>query len=135
MNESGVIDAVDYLENQDQLDYEAYEALPYKFDTCTFNVPEANRQTIFSCLTCKVGICYSCSISCEHYKHDLIDIGPKKNFICECGTLVHDKNVTCNLFDKKHIDYDLENKKNHNFEDKYCFCGNNAPSEGSVEMV
>lgn len=126
MNDDTIIDAVDYLENQEKLDYEAYKALPYKFDTCTFNVPEAKRQMIFSCMDCKVGICYSCSISCEHYNHEITEVGYKKNFACECGSLKHDQ-YTCSLFDKKHIDYDLDNLKGQNFNGEFCFCNNETP--------
>ncbi|KAL6931211.1 hypothetical protein ACO0R3_002670 [Hanseniaspora guilliermondii] len=128
MNEDTIIDAVDYLENQEKLDYEAYQALPYKFDTCTFNVSEAKRQMIFSCMDCKVGICYSCSISCEHYNHEIIEVGYKKNFSCECGSLRNDQH-TCNLFDKKHINYDLDNVKGQNFTGEFCFCKDKIPAD------
>lgn len=135
MNIDGIIDAVDYLENQDKRDYDAYEALPYKFDTCTFNVEDAKRQMIFSCLDCKVGICYSCSISCEHYKHELIEVGYKKEFDCECGSLKNDKDFNCTLFDKKGIDYELENTKGRNFNGEFCFCDGNPLSDGDDKMV
>lgn len=130
MSEDTIIDAVDYLENQEKLDYEAYKALPYKFDTCTFNIPDAKRQMLFSCMDCKVGMCYSCSISCGHYNHEIIEVGYKKNFACECGSSRHDQ-YPCSLFDKKHIDYDLDNIKGRNFDGEFCFC-NKTPDDDKM---
>ncbi|XBW36128.1 hypothetical protein QEN19_001705 [Hanseniaspora menglaensis] len=127
-----VINAVDYLEAKNKLDKEAYESMPYKFESCTYNDPKANRQIVFSCLDCEnIGLCYSCSIACGHSTHKLLDINYKKHFTCDCGT-VKDKSVDkCNLYSLDIKENDEDNRYGKNFVGKYCFCGNKNSSENN----
>ncbi|KAJ1919897.1 hypothetical protein H4219_001677 [Mycoemilia scoparia] len=99
--------AVDYLLQEAELEQKAAQALPGKFDKCTFTKGYIH-QPVYACLTCSndiknkelaqhsnsipvgkdgmilAGICYSCSISC-HSSHDVIELFSKKNFRCDCG--------------------------------------------------
>ena len=86
------VTAVEFLENQLKLEKEAREALPYEPDTCTY--PQALRQLVFACLTCRlanddadIGVCYSCLIQC-HSTHELVELFSKRNFVCVCGSII-----------------------------------------------
>ncbi|OBA28594.1 hypothetical protein HANVADRAFT_51476 [Hanseniaspora valbyensis NRRL Y-1626] len=134
--ESTVINAVEYLEAKNKLDQEAYEAMPYKFDTCTYYEPNINRQQVFSCLDCdNIGLCYGCSISCGHSENNLIDINYKKNFTCDCGTDKDLKVKECNLYKNKNMkkEHNEDNRYGHNFNGEYCYC--NTKDETDSDMV
>lgn len=85
----------EYLEKEAALEQEAAETFPSKFDECTFT-KGALRQNLYVCRSCLNGeegegdgcaaICYSCSLVC-HPKCELIDLGPRRDFCCDCGTL------------------------------------------------
>lgn len=84
------VTAVDYLEEQLELEREAREVMPYDPDVCTY--PKLLRQLVFACLTClrqnnsaNVGVCYLCLIQC-HSTHELVELFSKRNFACDCGT-------------------------------------------------
>lgn len=85
-----VTTAVDYVKEQDELEREAREIMPFDPDECTYQQGEI-RQMVFACLTCSrqnstpIGICYSCSIQC-HASHELVELFSKRNFVCDCGT-------------------------------------------------
>lgn len=89
-SESNSVTAVDYIQNQVDLEREARELMPFDTNDCTYTKGET-RQHVFSCLTCskenetKVGVCYSCSIEC-HSTHELVELFSKRNFVCDCGT-------------------------------------------------
>ncbi|POS87008.1 hypothetical protein EPUL_001907 [Erysiphe pulchra] len=127
--------------DQLQLEADAHEALPFKFDNCTKNLGSL-RQSIFSCLTCNpipanssepyraAGICYSCSIQC-HGDHKLVELFCKRNFECDCGTTRLPKSSPCNLRinpdtgEKGGICLDkpsATNIYNHNFRNRFCGC-------------
>ncbi|CAJ0767411.1 6481_t:CDS:1, partial [Entrophospora sp. SA101] len=63
----------EFIEQQNYLEREAREVLPWSFDQCTYSKGYI-RQPVYACKTCKPaneklengGICYSCSMSC-HY--------------------------------------------------------------------
>ena len=88
--------ASDFIDSQLQLEAEAREALPYKFEHCTQPLGPL-RQNLFSCLTCNpppdtpsdpympAAVCYSCSIAC-HGEHTLVELFNRRNFTCDCGT-------------------------------------------------
>ncbi|KAK6205019.1 putative zinc finger in N-recognin-domain-containing protein [Scheffersomyces amazonensis] len=85
------ITAVDYIHNQEELEKEARQLMPFEPDECTYIKGEL-RQPVFACLTCSkqnnntpIGICYSCSIQC-HSTHELVELFSKRNFVCDCGT-------------------------------------------------
>ena len=102
--------AVDYIHQQDMLEREALELMPYDPNECTYNKGEL-RQPIFACLTCReangskegIGVCYSCSIQC-HLTHNLVELFAKRNFVCDCGTtrMSKTKNGGCKLRCKEH---------------------------------
>lgn len=132
-DESFVINAVEYLENENNLHRDAYKSMPYKFDKCTYDALNVNRQIVYSCLDCKnIGVCYSCSISCGHCSHNLIDIGYKKGFICDCGTDKDLLNDRCSLYPNSAAEKEHEpnNRYGHNFQGRYCYCdkGDDADS-------
>lgn len=85
------ITAVDYINEQDDLEKEARQLMPYNPDECTYDKGEL-RQPVFACLTCSrdnnnsaIGVCYSCSIQC-HSSHELVELFTKRGFVCDCGT-------------------------------------------------
>lgn len=102
--------AIDYIRQQDRLEKEALELMPYEPNECTYNKGEL-RQPIFACLTCReangnnegIGVCYSCSIQC-HLTHNLVELFAKRNFVCDCGTtrMSKTKNGGCKLRYKEH---------------------------------
>ncbi|BFZ58054.1 hypothetical protein PYCC9005_005112 [Savitreella phatthalungensis] len=128
----------EYIENQDKLEQEARELFPYEFSVCSYDLG-ALKQQVFSCLTCapesgerqRGGICYSCSISC-HGEHTLVELFNKRNFRCDCGTS-RCGNLPCVLaigpsggvlegFEPGRRPANRDNRYNHNFEDKFCWC-------------
>ncbi|KAK6459011.1 putative zinc finger in N-recognin-domain-containing protein [Scheffersomyces xylosifermentans] len=98
------VTAVDYIQNQLELEREARELMPFEPDECTYERGEL-RQPVFACLTCSkendeqpIGVCYSCSIQC-HSTHELVELFTKRGFVCDCGTTRMSKtpNGACKL--------------------------------------
>ena len=99
--------ASDFIDSQLQLEADAREALPYKFEHCTQPLGPL-RQNLFSCLTCNpspaspsdpfipAAVCYSCSIAC-HGEHTLIELFNRRNFTCDCGTTRLPSTSPCTL--------------------------------------
>ncbi|RKF59202.1 hypothetical protein OnM2_062009 [Erysiphe neolycopersici] len=133
--------AAEFINSQLQLEADAHEALPFKFDNCTKNLGSL-RQSIFSCLTCNpiptnplepyraAGICYSCSIQC-HGDHKLVELFCKRNFECDCGTTRLPESSPCKLrinpdtAEKGGICLDkpsATNVYNQNFRNRFCCC-------------
>ena len=131
-----------FIRNQEQLELDAREALPYQFDTCTKPMGPL-RQLLFSCLTCNpppedpktpfraAGVCYSCSISC-HGEHTLVELFNKRDFECDCGTSRLPSDAACTL--RINTETGLKggvageaptagNKYNQNFGNRFCGCG------------
>lgn len=58
-------------------------------NTCTYNKGYIEQELSF-CLTCfeekkiPLGICVGCANNC-HYDHDVINLGFKREFKCDCG--------------------------------------------------
>lgn len=80
----------EYLEREQQLEQEALEAYPGKFDHCTYEEGYL-RQPLWTCRTCQLteghhgsAICYSCSLVC-HPTCDLVELGGRRHFRCDCG--------------------------------------------------
>lgn len=95
------VTAVDYLEEQLELEREAREVMPYDPDVCTY--PRVLRQLVFACLTClrqskgaNVGVCYLCLIQC-HSTHELVELFTKRDFACDCGTTRMHEGSSCAL--------------------------------------
>lgn len=75
--------------------------MPYEPDKCTY--PQPLRQLVFTCLTClrandnnPVGVCYLCLIQC-HSTHELVELLPKRLFVCDCGTSRMKNGHACEL--------------------------------------
>ncbi|CAD6500875.1 BgTH12-06580 [Blumeria graminis f. sp. triticale] len=127
--------------SQLQLEADAREALPYKFDQCTKPLGKL-RQSLFSCLTCNpapddpnekynaASVCYSCSIQC-HGEHTLVELFVKREFECDCGTTRFPITSPCTLridpVTNKRGSVHSEkpsatNKYNQNFRNRFCGC-------------
>ncbi|KAG0758915.1 hypothetical protein G6F57_005655 [Rhizopus arrhizus] len=130
-----ILTALDYIQNQEQLEKEAREALPGKFEKCTFPLGYI-RQPLYACKTCSpdnpAGMCYSCSMTC-HAEHELFELFPKRHFRCDCGLNDKFNNHPCALMipAKRIIKVNNENKYGHNFQGLYCRC--NQPYEPEKE--
>ncbi|KAJ2093494.1 hypothetical protein IW138_000345 [Coemansia sp. RSA 986] len=160
-----VVTAFGYLQKQADLEREAAEVLPGKFDECTFDRGYI-RQPLYACLTCThppaeycssasvkvssdkketppAGMCYSCSIEC-HSGHDIVELFTKRNFRCDCGTRrllprTRTHSPCCSLKGTRTALAKLENTENaynHNFWGFYCRCNKfYDPENESAEMV
>ncbi|KAJ5516182.1 hypothetical protein N7527_007742 [Penicillium freii] len=133
--------AKEFIESQLQLEADAREALPYAFDSCTYDLGPL-RQVLFACLTCNppptdsnesytaAAVCYSCSIAC-HGEHTLVELFNKRNFVCDCGTTRLPSSSCCTLREdpttgKKGVHSQKAaagNAYNHNFRNQFCGCG------------
>ncbi|KAJ2086627.1 hypothetical protein GGI09_006659 [Coemansia sp. S100] len=140
-----VVTAHSFLVAQADLEREAAEVLPGKFDECTYDKGYI-RQPLYACLTCThpplkycqgasssdstepAGMCYSCSIEC-HAGHEVIELFTKRQFRCDCGTkrllLPAEQGACCRLKSARTMLATLENANNvynHNFWGMYCSC-------------
>ena len=134
--------ASDFIDSQLQLEADAREALPYKFEHCTQPLGPL-RQNLFSCLTCNpppaspsdpftpAAVCYSCSIAC-HGEHTLVELFNRRNFTCDCGTTRLPPSSPCTLrIDAAtgmkgpvHSQTPAEgNTYNQNSQNRFCGCG------------
>lgn len=132
---------VEYLEDQENLEKQAREQMPYDPNECTF--PKGPlRQELYACLTCYRStkqlnaICYACSIKC-HTSHELVELFTKRSFTCDCGTskvkgpcLVRYPQWSKLMNDSQFNDQfepdipDSNNRYNHNFKGLFCDCNN-----------
>jgi E3 ubiquitin-protein ligase UBR7 len=88
---NGIVTAVDYLESQEALKNEALETLPYDPTECSATTlgdgVATTRQNLYACLTCREGVCYSCSIQCHPgANHELVELFGKRGYACGCPT-------------------------------------------------
>ncbi|TIB17372.1 hypothetical protein E3P89_00041 [Wallemia ichthyophaga] len=121
-----VTTAQEYIKQQEQLEAEARELLPFKADLCTQDYDKNEtgkplRQAVYLCKTCGFdkGICVGCSIIC-HSDHDMLELFPKRSFVCDCPTPRFAQE--CNL-KKLKTTYDAApNVYNHNFQRRFCAC-------------
>ncbi|PHH77255.1 hypothetical protein CDD80_785 [Ophiocordyceps camponoti-rufipedis] len=132
--------AADFLRDQELLEADAREALPYSIDSCT-KILGPLRQNVFACLTCNpppaqpddtwtpAGVCYACSVQC-HGEHNLVEIFLKRNFTCDCGTTRIPLTSPCTLRTNHetktkggvHSEEPGANKYNQNFRNRFCSC-------------
>lgn len=133
--------ASDFIDSQLQLEADAREALPYKFEHCTQPLGPL-RQNLFSCLTCNpppaspsdpftpAAVCYSCSIAC-HGEHTLVELFNRRNFTCDCGTTRLPSTSPCTLRINPttgmkgpvHSQISAEgNTYNQNSQNRFCGC-------------
>ncbi|KAJ1939090.1 hypothetical protein FBU59_004235 [Linderina macrospora] len=144
-NSEPIVTAHSFLVQQADLEREAAEVLPGKFDECTYDKGYI-RQPLYACLTCThppsnyqrtkpdasaetapAGMCYSCSIEC-HTGHEVIELFAKREFQCDCGTarlLPAGEGSCCELKSTRKMLAKFANTKNsynHNFWGFYCRC-------------
>ncbi|KFY01841.1 hypothetical protein O988_02496 [Pseudogymnoascus sp. VKM F-3808] len=133
--------AAEFINSQLQLEAEAREALPYKFDTCTKQLGPL-RQDLFACITCNpppanpsdpytpAGVCYSCSVAC-HGEHTLVELFYKRNFVCDCGSTRLPSTAPCTLRTNSETGQkggvvnepcEEKNEYNQNFRNRFCGC-------------
>ncbi|CAM1501163.1 Fc.00g103250.m01.CDS01 [Cosmosporella sp. VM-42] len=133
--------AAEFLRDQEILEADAREALPYSIENCT-KILGPLRQNVFACLTCNpppakagdewtpAGVCYACSVQC-HGEHTLVEIFQKRNFTCDCGTTRIPSTSPCSLRLNEETksrggvhseEPDVNNKYNQNFRNRFCGC-------------
>lgn len=152
--EDTIVTLEDYLQLERQLEQQAAEALPGRFDECTY--PRGPlRQAIYVCSTCAVvdgdqrlpnAICYACSVSC-HYACELVELSTRRWLRCDCGNsrltsiLVrwpqdHLYTVApCSLFPSKeatNVENQYGGRGGHNFQGRFCLC--NVPYDAEAEQ-
>ncbi|EGF83126.1 hypothetical protein BATDEDRAFT_84659 [Batrachochytrium dendrobatidis JAM81] len=124
------ITATEYLEQQEELEKDAAEALPYDFSVCSYSRGYV-LQKVYSCKTCAVdagqfvGVCYGCFVSC-HTTHEVVELFQRRHFRCDCGTKCI-KGTPCmldppGLQQEKSIQSNVENRYNRNFDGVFCVC-------------
>ncbi|KAI7826811.1 hypothetical protein BX661DRAFT_198820 [Kickxella alabastrina] len=159
-----IITAHSFLIAQADLEREAAELLPGKFDTCTFDQGYIH-QPLYACLTCThapkqyqqpsvgttphsssereetdpAGMCYSCSIEC-HAGHQVIELFTKRHFRCDCGTkrLAAATGLCCRLKSGRNALVGILNEQNaygHNFWGHYCRCDKYYDAEKEVAAM
>ena len=146
--------AQDLIDQQERLEAQANEAIPYNVNECTHTRGYV-RQLIYACKTCGGGgVCVGCSVSC-HANHDLVELFHRRHFRCDCGTpnLYRHRPVTprkqktgypegakpCNLrINELNKGWDIPNDENvytKNFDGQFCVCqrGQNYDPETEKE--
>ena len=92
---------------------------------CTYERYGYCEQQIFSCLTCcknrerPIGICEQCANIC-HDGHNVIPIGTRRNFRCDCGN--NRCREPCKTMFQAKVSENTCNHYNHNFFNKWCVC-------------
>lgn len=128
----------DYILQQDELEHEANELMPYDPSQCTYAMG-AIRQQIYACLSCgNIGVCYSCAIQC-HTSCDLVELFDKRNFSCDCGT-ERQKNdggfKPCTLRKNTEPDVaDMSNRYGQNFKGLFCSCHTEYDPNSNSTMI
>ncbi|KAJ6443532.1 metaphase-anaphase transition protein (Mlo2) [Purpureocillium lavendulum] len=133
--------AAEFIRNQELLEADAREALPYSIESCT-KILGPLRQSVFACMTCNpppskpddawtpAGVCYACSVQC-HGEHTLVEIFQKRNFTCDCGTTRIPATSPCALRVNEQTNTkggvhseepDANNRYNQNFRNRFCGC-------------
>ncbi|EST04965.1 Zinc finger, N-recognin [Kalmanozyma brasiliensis GHG001] len=135
--------AADLIAQQSRLEAQANEAIPFQFDTCTYDKGYI-RQPVYACKTCGGGgVCAGCSVSC-HAEHELVELFNKRKFRCDCGTpnlyrqhepnranqrkriteeLVYPEGAKpCSLRKPGFNPQNDANAYNHNFDGGFCYC-------------
>ncbi|KAI8895221.1 hypothetical protein BC833DRAFT_602027 [Globomyces pollinis-pini] len=125
MTTDAIITAVDYVNELEEAEKEAQEALPGDPSKCFYELGYV-RQRVYSCITCSeakgsdVGVCYGCFVSC-HTDHEFHELYFRRAFKCDCGTS-KTINSSCQI---SSIERDPINELNHyndNFKGVYCVC-------------
>lgn len=129
-DEENSLTMLDVLQEESQLEEDAYAVLGASDDrNCTYNKGYI-RQALYACKTCcaqkniRAGVCLACSFHC-HEGHELVELYTKRNFKCDCGNSKFGSKV-CNL-EKSKLATNTENKYNQNFDGVYCICARPYP--------
>ncbi|SCU81588.1 LAFA_0C05996g1_1 [Lachancea sp. 'fantastica'] len=135
------ISASEYIEQQNALEDEARELMPWSPSKCTY-VDGGLRQPVFACLDCgEIGVCYSCSIQC-HAECELIELFTKRGFTCDCGTerqttkKSSNSDYWCQL--RKNTTQDIPSASNTygpNFKGYFCDCHKQYDPETDSTMI
>ena len=132
--------AQDLIDQQTRLEAQANEAIPFRFDECTYSLGYI-RQPVYACRTCGGGgVCAGCSVAC-HGDHELVELFHRRHFRCDCGTpnlyrkRKHETMATtgfprgaqpCKLRARDaHGGFDVANDENRytrNFDGHFCVC-------------
>ena len=139
--------AADLIEQQERLESQAAEAIPFRFDECTRKRGHI-RQPVYACRTCGGGgVCAGCSVAC-HGDHDLIELFHKRHFMCDCGTqnMYRKRDVSdlletgypsdaqpCALRREGFSPGSTENEYGHNFDGKFCYCARGKDYDPETE--
>ena len=102
-----------------------------KASQCTHTLAYIS-QTVYVCKSCDqkdVGICLACALTC-HQNHDIMDLGIRKGFRCDCGT--PKTQTICKHADKQE---DNSNKYSHNFLGLYCHCNKTFVEDDGEDML
>ncbi|OHT15839.1 hypothetical protein TRFO_42250 [Tritrichomonas foetus] len=124
----GIDDDFDFLEEEDEQKAEwlsQSQDIKIESGECTYERYGYCEQQVFSCYTCSrneerpIGVCEQCALIC-HDGHDIIPIGSRRRFRCDCG------NNRCpapcrTMFDPK-VSENTRNVYNHNFRNRWCIC-------------
>ncbi|SCU91324.1 LADA_0F09296g1_1 [Lachancea dasiensis] len=135
------LSASEYISQQNALEAEARELMPWNPNHCTY-VDGDLRQSLFACLDCNnIGLCYSCSIQC-HAQCNLVELFTKRGFTCDCGTERQSQrrqgnsDYWCQL--RQNVSRDipgLSNVYGHNFEGRFCDCNTKYDPEHDSTMI
>ena len=101
----------------------------YEKGYITQNLSICKTCNEFSNNTRKAALCPGCSLNCHDDSHEIIEIGYKRSFRCDCGNSNYHQSCDYQM-GKDPINTD--NKYNHNFDNKYCYCDS---AEGFTPMV
>ncbi|WVN85258.1 uncharacterized protein L203_100403 [Cryptococcus depauperatus CBS 7841] len=131
------------IDVSDRMADEAREALPYKFNECSYERGYL-RQSVWACLDCEEkGICYGCSISC-HGEHHLVELWTKRSFRCDCPTSsmqpetqdgLKRRRCSLNPPETQPMVCNKKNRYSKNFKGKFCRCGRDYDAEVETEAM
>ena len=122
-------------ENKERIKAHKISKLPI-LNSCSYDRGYIT-QLVNICLTCneysknsqKAGLCAGCAYNCHDEDHEIIELGYKRNFRCDCGN--SNFHQSCDYQQEK--EYINENNKyNHNFDNKFCYCDD---VEGEMSFV
>ncbi|XP_046606030.1 putative E3 ubiquitin-protein ligase UBR7 isoform X1 [Neodiprion virginianus] len=129
LEEDNSVTMLDVLQEENQLEEDAYAVLGASDDkNCTYNKGYI-RQALYACKTCRgdrnpAGVCLACSFQC-HEGHELVELYTKRHFRCDCGnSKFGDKKCSLEL---TKLDTNEENQYNQNFDGFYCTCARPYP--------
>jgi len=97
--------------------------------TCSFP-KDPVVQEVFLCRTCNTcpegsGVCLGCYLQC-HLDHEVVELGPKTNLVCDCGN--SRMSNKCTLNSQKPLE-NPDNSYSHNFKGKFCICDSEDSEE------